>query len=98
MNYIKGSSAKGQRVLGMYDSHEGYYLDDVYGRYSSAKARAWRECEDWFKADNQSTNFHICSHNDSNFTVGWKYIDPETGHEIVRVETSRNTYKVDTEI
>ena len=96
-NIIKGSTSKGQRVMYMYASNIGYYLDDVYGRYSAAKAEAWRECLDWYKADNESSNFHICSKNDSNFTVGWRYIDPDTKHKMIRVETSRHTYIVDTE-
>ena len=98
MEYIKGSTAKGQRVIGMYGSYAGYYLDDVYGRYSSAKRGAWNDCQRWYDEDNEASNFHICSANAQNFTVGWTYIDPETGHRIIRVETSRNTYKVDTEV
>ena len=95
MNYIKGSSAKGQRVFGMYSRNEGYDLDDVYGRCSRAKERAYDECYEWYRNDNESTNFHICSHNAQMFTVGWQYKDPETGHTIVRVETNANTYRVD---
>ena len=98
MDYLKGSTAKGKRVIAMYNRNEGYYLDDVYGRSSVGKNRAWRQCMDWFNEDNEASNFHICSHSCQNFTVGWAYIDAETGHRIIRVETSSNTYKVDTEV
>ena len=98
MEMFKGSTAKGQRVIGMYNSNIGFYLDDVYGSHSAAKDRAWRECMDWFTADNQSGNFHICSRSAHQFTVGWYYYDAETGHKIIRVETAAHTYRVDTEV
>lgn len=92
---FKGSSKKGQRIYGMYLRNEGYYLDDVYGRYSPAKSRAWRDCNNWYQNDYEASNFHICSHNDQNFTVGWTFVDVATGHKMVRVETSRYSYIVD---
>jgi len=98
MEIIKGSTAKGQRVIAMYDHNEGYDLDDVYGRYSRAKKNAYDECYEWYRQDNKSSNFHIGSHNAQAFTVAWRYVDPETGHVIYRVETNRNTYRVDTEV
>ena len=98
MEILKGSTTKGQNIIARYNRYEGVDLDDVYGRYSSAKSRAWRECYDWYVADNESTNFHICSHSDQSFSVGWEYVDKETGHRIIRVETSRYTYRVDTEV
>ena len=98
MEMLKGSTAKGQRIIAMYHRNEGYDLDDVYGRYSKAKRLAYEECLDWFRQDNESSNFHIGSHSAQVFTACWMYIDPETGHKIYRVETSRNTYRVDTEV
>lgn len=98
MKIIKGSTAKGQNILAMYRRFDGYDLDEVYGRYSREKRIAYDECYDWYREDNESTDFHICSHNSHTFTVGWVYIDSETGHKIVRVETACNTYRVDTEV
>ena len=95
---FKGSTAKGQRIIGMYMHNIGYYLDDVYGNYSRAKENAWDQCFEWFRNDNESSNFHICSRSAHQFTVGWNYIDTETGHKIIRVETAANTYRVDTEV
>ena len=40
MTMVKGSTKKGQKILAMARRYEGYYLDDVYGSYSTAKARA----------------------------------------------------------
>lgn len=97
MDYIKGSTAKGYKIMAMYQRNEGHDLFEVYGRYSVAKREAYGQCYAWFCKDNASSNFHICSHNSQSFTVGWIYIDPETGHKIVRVETHCNTYRVDTE-
>ena len=98
MEIIKGSTAKGQRVIAIYNCNEGNYLHCVYDRYSQAKERAWDQCFEWFRQDNESSHFHICSHNAHQFTVGWNYIDTETGHKIIRVETAAHTYRVDTEV
>lgn len=96
-NYIKGSTVKGQRIVSMFGRWDGYYLDEVYGRYSKAKADAWEECLAWCEADG-GKEFHIGSHNCTTFTCAWTYTDKETGHRIIRVETAKNSYKVDTEV
>lgn len=98
MDILKGSTAKGQRIIAMYNRDIGFDLNDVYGNYSRAKENAWDDCWDWFQNDNESSNFHICSRNSMQFTVGWSYVDPDTGHKIYRVETSQHTYRVDTEV
>ena len=98
MDYIRGTSARGQKIIGMYNQYAGTNLGDVYGNYSNAKHTAFIRCWQMYLDDNRSANFHICSHNSHNFTVGWRYIDPVTNHKIIRVETSRNTYRVDSEV
>ena len=96
-DFIKGSSARGKKIIAMYNQNQGYYLWDVYGSASSAKEKAWDWCHEQCHVDN-GTNFHICSHSSHQFTVAWAYTDAETGHRIIRVETASHTYKVDTEI
>lgn len=91
---ISGATKRGQELLARAAHFEGTDLDDVYGRYSSAKARALRECREWCEADN-GYNFHICSHNTSSFSVAWNYTDKETGEIMTRIETSRSTYIID---
>ena len=98
MKIIKGSTKKGQNLIARYDCYEGLYLDDVYGRYSREKREAWNDCYHWYEDCNESSNFHIISHSDQAFSVGWEYTDPETQHRMVRIETSRHTYIVDTEV
>ena len=97
MEILKGSTAKGQRVIAMYNRNIGIRLRDVYDSYSAAKERAWEECWKWCEEDD-GTCFHICSRSAHQFTVGWYYNDPETGHKIIRVETAAHTYRVDTEV
>ena len=91
---INGATKRGQELLARARRYEGYYLDDVYGRFSSAKARAWRDCLAWCEADNGS-NFHIISHNDQNFSVAWEYTNKETVELMTRIETSTHTYIID---
>lgn len=95
---IKGSSAQGQRLIGTYNRNIGYYLSDVYDNYSAAKDKAWDDCQRWFNECNESSNFHICSRNSMQFTVAWAYVDPETQHKMIRVETASRTYIIDTEV
>lgn len=91
---ISGASKTGQKLLARACHFEGTDLDDVYGRYSSAKASAMRDCRDWCAEDN-GYNFRIISHNTSSFSVAWNYINKETGEEMTRIETSRSRYIID---
>lgn len=52
-------------------------LDDVYGRYSTAKYRAWRDCERRC-AEKDGYGLSVISHNTSYFTAGFMY-ENETG-------------------
>lgn len=91
---ISGTTKKGQSLLGMARRYDGETLQDVYGRYSAAKARAYQDCKRWCEEDN-GQDFHICSHNCNFFTVAWTFTHPETGEIMTRIETASNTYVVD---
>ena len=97
MRILKASTKAGQRVIAMYKRNDGYQLSDCYGKYSARKQAAYDSCLRAFQSDNKATNFHIGSHGCQTFTVAWKYVDENTGHEMVRVETAENTYRVDLE-
>ena len=47
-------------------------LDDVYGRYSTAKKRAWRDCERRC-AEKDGYCLSVISHNTNVFTAGFMY-------------------------
>lgn len=47
-------------------------LDDVYGRYSTAKHRAWRDCERRC-AEKNGYCLSVISHNTNVFTAGFMY-------------------------
>ena len=94
MGIISGATKRGQALLARAARNEGTDLFDVYGRYSSAKASAMRDCREWCAKQN-GFNFHICSHTAQAFSVAWNYTDPETGEIMTRIETSRNTYIID---
>ena len=91
---INGATKRGQALLARAARNEGTDLDDVYGRYSSAKASAMRDCKEWCEADN-GYNFHICSHTAQAFSVTWNYMNKDTGEVMTRIETSCNTYIID---
>lgn len=94
MKIINGATKTGQKLLRKACKFEGTDLDDVYGRYSSAKANAMRDCRNWCAEDN-GYNFRIISHNTSSFSVAWNYTNEKTGEEMTRIETSCHTYIID---
>lgn len=47
-------------------------LDDVYGRYSTAKHRAWRDCERRC-AERNGHGLSVIGHNCSYFSAGFMY-------------------------
>lgn len=94
MAIIKGSTKRGQALLARANHFEGTDLFDVYGRYSSAKASAMRDCRRWCEETN-GYNFRIISHNTFGFSVAWNYNIPETGEVMTRIETPSSTYIID---
>lgn len=94
MKIIKGSTKTGQALLARASRFEGTDLDDVYGRYSSAKASAMRDCKAWCDAVN-GKNFRIISHNGWGFSVAWEYVNDETDEIMTRIETPSGTYIID---
>lgn len=87
MTVIKGTTKKGENLLNSAKNFEGFTLEEVYGRYSDNKYRAYRYCADKCMAEN-GHNFHICSHNTFQFSVAWEV---ENG---VRIETANNSYLI----
>ncbi len=91
---IKGSTKMGQTLLARASRFEGTDLSDVYGRWSSAKASAMRDCRAWCDELN-GYNFRIISHNGWGFSVAWNYTNRETGEVMTRIETPSCTYIID---
>ena len=94
---ISGLTKKGQSLKDRALRWEGTSLDDVYGRYSNAKACAMRQCREWCEAD-AGWDFHIISHTCQGFSVAWYYADKETGEIITRIETPSSTYRIDSSV
>lgn len=87
---VKGKQA--ERLLERAQANEGFYLWDVYGSYSQAKADAWRNCVRMYKEDENSENFRICSHNQWTFSVAWETIEDEKPFTILI--TKSGDYKI----
>lgn len=60
-----------------YNRSYAYDLSDVYGRYSKAKAQAWRYCEN-LMVKHDGWGLRVISHNTSMFTAGFLFRDPDT--------------------
>ena len=66
-------------------------LSDAYGRFSSAKYRAWRYCEQLCNSLN-GKELKIVSHNSFIFTAGFIYSDKDTGVvKYMHITPSSNT-------
>lgn len=53
-------------------------LSHAYDRYSTAKAQAWRYCENLMEK-HDGWGLRVISHNCFMFTAGFMFTDPETG-------------------
>lgn len=84
---IKGTTKKGQAMIESAKRFDGYTLNEVYGRYSTAKFHAFCDCVLKAEAE-KGRNFHIISHNSFGFSVAW---ETEKG---IRIETPKNSYLV----
>ena len=94
MKIIKDSTKTGQALLSRARHYQGTELSDIYGRYSSAKASAMRDCKARCNATN-GKNFRIISHNGWGFSVAWEYVNDVTGEIMTRIETPSGTYIID---
>lgn len=81
------SSKQGQSIIRRALYNEGYYLADVYGKYSHDKKQSWDDCLKKCM-DMDGYNFHICSHNTFQYSVAW-----ET-EKAYYVETANHSYIV----
>lgn len=85
---IRATTKKGQDFLDAYRRSRNTRLSDCYGRYSTDKARADRECrEKMIKTGGEG--YRILSYNQNVFTCGWRTTDGN-----LQVETHCNTYLV----
>lgn len=94
---IKAGTKKAEQMLNGARHVEGRNLYEVYGSFSSAKAKAFEDCRRWCYETN-GENFRITSHNSFSYSVAWEmdYVDPETGEvsRATRIETANNSYIV----
>lgn len=60
---------------------EMYSLEQAYGRYSDAKAKAWAYCRE-LMYKNDGYNLKVVSKNTSFFSAGFLFINKETGEEM----------------
>lgn len=73
-------TARERVALSRYEDYKRSYasdLSDVYGRYSTAKARAWRYCENLME-EHDGWGLRVISHNGFMFTAGFLFNDPDT--------------------
>ena len=87
MKHINTNTKAAARFIDAYNRSRDYSLRDCYGRYSTAKACAERECRAMMEKEN-GTGFKILSFNTFGFTCGWMVGDT------LRVETPSNSYRI----
>ena len=87
---IKGSTKRGQELINRANYYEGYYLLDVYGRWSIEKERRWKYCFDKYCHTTNAHGFHICSHNTFQYSVAWEGI--YEAQRAIFLETASNSY------
>ena len=85
---------KGLQLARSSKRNEGFFLSDVYGRYSAKKAIAYDSCYAEYIAV-KGTGFRIISHNSSFFSVAYEVTDSTTGQVITVIITAYNRYYVE---
>lgn len=91
MDVLTTKTKKGQNLLAKARSNYGEDLSDVYGRYSSAKAEAMKDCKETKNAES-GWDFRIISYNTNFFSVAWDFI--YDGKPAVHIITPANDYVV----
>lgn len=89
MRIVKASTTEGKRLIERAANFEGIYLQDVYGKCSKEKQKAWDDCFNKFRVLDGAHSFCICSHNSFQFSCSWIEADGS-----VRIETRDNSYLV----
>jgi hypothetical protein len=92
---IKANTKKAENLIEKANHYQGTELYEIYGKYSTAKAKAIEHCKALCKHEN-GYNFRIISHTAQRFSVAWELIDDATGVIIAtRIETGVNSYFVE---
>lgn len=92
MSRIKGSTKRGASLVAT-DGNIGTTLPEVYGKFSSAKAKAYEYCLKRYSECPNSHDFHIRSCNTWGFTVAWYwYRTPD--NPVYTMVTPYNRYDV----
>lgn len=86
MKRIAKTTKKASAMLAAYFESQASRLDDVYGSYSAAKARAERDCLRRFEEEG-GKEFRVFNANTFSFCAGWTLRDGS-----VRVETASNSF------
>lgn len=87
MKTLKSTNKNGARLVASFNLSSARSLSDCYGRFSTAKACAERECRAKMDAEN-GEDFRITSYNTFGFSCGWK---SSAG---LRIETPSASYLV----
>lgn len=89
MKHISKNSQKGMNYLHSFDvavANNTDCLEKVYGRFSTAKARAFMYCEERRRNENATSAGYIIGANSSFFTYAFETL------EGLRVETACNSF------
>lgn len=86
------STKRGRNFYNRAMRNEGYSLEDVYNTCSIEKRKSYNDCISMFCETEESTYFHICSHNIFQYSCAW--LGKKDGENILRMETATNSYLV----
>lgn len=88
---VDSKTAEGRNLLEAAERFAGFELSDVYGRYSPAKLKAFKEVYGEYQTDSLAYDFWITSANTFSFCVSWCSI-AENGEHYTRYITAKYDY------
>lgn len=85
MKTINNNTKQARHYINAYNRSEIYYLNQAYGKPSTAKTRADYNCRMMMQSEG-GHGYKIISYNCNFFTVAW------IAGDALRIETARNSY------
>lgn len=96
---INYETTKGKQLSARCENYDGYWLSQIYDRYSDRKLAIWEYWYQLYCDDSKADTWAIVSHNCQTFSLGWFTTLPEPldnglSREVSILITPRHNYMI----
>lgn len=89
---VSYDTKKGKQLSTRCENYDGYYLSQVYGRFSETKRKIWDYWYNVYCNDLKGDTWGIVSHNAQYFSVGW--FSNVNGKDVALLITPTHNYMI----